>query len=85
MKRGGFLTETDRERLDRFPTEIDVEAVRKFFTIRSSDRDDVISRRYGSAGRLAGGLQIGAMRFLGFVPADLVTAPIEVIQYVGCH
>ena len=77
MKRGGFLTGADREALSRFPSQIDADDVRRCFTLIAADFGGVIDRRYGAAGKLAGGLQIGAVRLLGFVPSDLSSAPPE--------
>ena len=83
MKRGGFLTKADRGALGRFPSEIDADDIRRCFTLMPADFTEVIDRRYGAAGKLAGGLQIGAVRLLGFVPADLSSAPSEVVRFVG--
>ena len=83
MDRGGFLTAEDREALSRFPAQIDVDALRRYFTLTPADFAAVVDRRYGPAAKLAAGLQIGAVRLLGFVPADLSTAPGGVVRYVG--
>ena len=83
MKRGGFLTKTDREALLRFPSEIDADDIRRCFTLTPADFGEVIDRRYGAAGKLAGGLQIGAVRLLGFVPGDLSSVPKEALRFVG--
>ncbi len=83
MKRGGFLTGADREALSKFPSQIDADDIRRCFTLIAADFGGVIDRRYGAAGKLAGGLQIGAVRLLGFVPSDLSSAPPEVVRFVG--
>ena len=83
MKRGGFLTRADREALSKFPSQIDADDIRRCFTLIAADFGGVIDRRYGAAGKLAGGLQIGAVRLLGFVPSDLSSAPPEVVRFVG--
>ena len=83
MKRGGVLTAADREALSRFPPQIDPDDLRWCFTFTPADFTKVIDRRYGTAAQLAAGLQIGALRLLGFVPADLSTAPTEVLRYVA--
>ena len=83
MKRGGFLTRADREALGRFPSEIDTDDIGRCFTLIPADFAEVIDRRYGAEGKLAGGLQIGVIRLLGFVPADLSSAPRQVARFVG--
>ena len=83
MKRGGFLTSADREALDRFPAEVDADDLDRCFALTSSDRSEIVARRYGPAARLAGGLQLGALRLLGFVPSDLSTAPGHVVRQVA--
>lgn len=78
-ERGGFISAAERVALDRFP-DIDDVTIRCFDL---SPRDlELIHRRRTDAGRLAGGLQIGALRWLGFVPPDLESAPPSVVDYV---
>jgi len=83
LQRGGFLTASDRDELSGFPAEIAPDDLVRCFTIRRSDHAEVVERRYGPAGRMAAGLQIGALRLLGFVPADLATAPADVVRFVA--
>jgi len=81
MQRGGFLTQSDREALDRFPPEIDV--LRRCFWLGEHERREVVERRYGPAARLAGGLQLGALRLLGFVPTGVALATEQKRRW-GC-
>jgi TnpA family transposase len=83
--RGGFLTDADRAALDRFPLEIDDHDLRRCFALTEFDRSEIVERRYGPAGRLAAGLQLGALRLIGFVPADLMTAPADVTHFVAAQ
>lgn len=83
MDRGGFLAAGEREALDRFPVEIDPEDVSRCFSLRPSDFSAVLDRRATAPGRLVGGLQLGALRLLGFVPADVSSAPVEVVDFVA--
>jgi TnpA family transposase len=83
--RGGFLSAADRVSLDRFPDVVEVDELRRCFPVADSDRAAVIDRRYGAAARLAGGLQIGSLRLLGFVPAELELAPPPVVEYVAAQ
>ena len=80
VDRGGFVSDTDRRALEQFPTFVEDPA--SYFTLLADDLELVMAR-YGSAARLAGGLQIGAMRLLGFVPFDLTTAPSDVVGFVA--
>jgi len=83
LKRGGFLTASDRDELARFPAEIGPDDLVRCFALRPSDHAEVVEGRYGPAGRLAAGLQIGALRLLGFVPSDLTTALPDVVRFVA--
>jgi len=74
---------SDRDDLSGFPAEIDADDLARCFTLHPSDHTEIVGRRHGPAGRLAAGLQIGALRLLGFVPADLSTATEVAIRYVA--
>lgn len=83
MQRGGFLNDVERSALGRFPDDIAGDALRRCFTITDRDRAVVVARRYGASGRLAGGLQLGGVRLLGFVPDDLSSAPDHAVVHVA--
>ncbi|MCP4303888.1 MAG: Tn3 family transposase, partial [bacterium] len=83
MKRGGFLTKADRAALDRFPIEVDAHDLRRCFTISEYEQAEIVDRRRWPGMKLAAGLQLGALRLIGFVPADLATAPLEVVNFVA--
>lgn len=80
VDRGGFVSDTDRRALEQFPTFVEDPA--NYFTLLAEDLELVMAR-YGSAARLAGGLQIGAMRLVGFVPFDLTAAPSDIVDFVA--
>ena len=82
MKRGGFLKAADREALGRFPPQVDADDLRRCFTLTPTDFTELIERRHGEGARVAAGLQIGAVRLLGFVPDDLSTVPDAVLGFV---
>lgn len=82
MDRGGFIRAVEREGLDRFPDNVDDEDLVGCFTLSGDDLDFVRSRR-GRAGRLAGGVQIGALRLLGFIPEEVGAAPAPVVAFVA--
>src|SRR5215212_1712733 len=79
---GQFLTLAERERLSRFPATIDAEDLAIYFTLGSADRQQSRVHRQPH-NRLGFALQICALRFLGFCPDDLTTAPAEAVQYVA--
>ena len=83
MKRGGFLTTSDRATLDRFPIKVDAQDLRRCFTISEHDRAEIVDRRRSPGAKLAAGLQLGALRLIGFVPSDLATAPADVVSFVA--
>jgi len=75
---GQFLTEAERERLRRFPAEIPPADVIAYFTLSPADLVQVHHQR-GDHNRLGFALQLGALRYLGFSPDDLTTAPASVV------
>lgn len=81
--RGRFLSSSEQAALDRFPAEVDPDDLTGCFSLTEEDQADIIARRYGPGGRLAGGLQIGALRLLGFVPFEVSTAPESAIRFVA--
>src|ERR1700752_4654073 len=78
----GFLTATERDRLNHFPTPIPDEDLRAFFWL-SEDDQHVLNRQRETHTRLGFALQLCALRYLGFAPDDLSTAPAEVVGYVA--
>ena len=81
--RGRFLSSSEQAALDRFPAEIEPDDLTSCCSLTNEDHHGIVSRRYGPGGRLAAGLQIGALRLLGFVPADVTTAPESAIRFVA--
>ena len=78
----GFLTEAERERLNRFPDEIPYEDLSAYFTL--SDRDiQAIQRQRGDPNRLGFALQLCALRYLGFAPDDSSTAPPAAVRFIA--
>jgi TnpA family transposase len=75
---GQFLTDAERERLRQFPAEIPPSDVIAYFTLSPADLAQVRHQR-GDHNRLGFALQLGALRYLGFSPDDLTTAPASVV------
>ena len=79
---GRFLTDAERERLTRFPAEVPPEDLVSAFTLSPKDITKVLLHR-GQPNYLGFGLQMCAVRYLGFTPDDLLTAPSSVVKYVA--
>jgi hypothetical protein len=52
-----------------------------FFTLTKEDRR-FVKRHYGASGQLGVALQLCALRFLGFIPEDLESAPEAAIEFL---
>ena len=79
---GRFLTDAERERLRRFPTEVPPEDLVAYFTLSDRDQDQV-RRQRGGANRLGFALQLCTLRYLGFVPDPLRSVPPAVIAHLA--
>ena len=79
---GRFLTDAERERLTRFPAEVPPEDLVSAFTLSPKDITRVLLHR-GQPNYLGFALQMCALRYLGFAPDDLSTAPASVVKYVA--
>ena len=77
-----FLTTAERERLNRFPEPIPDEDLRVFFTLSDHDIQAVRKQR-GAPNQLGFALQLCALRYLGFAPDDLGTAPDAAVTFVA--
>ena len=79
---GSFLNDTERERLRGFPAEIPSEDLIGYFTL--SERDRLLVRGQRRAhNRLGFALQVCALRYLGFVPAKLHSAPPAAVGHLA--
>lgn len=78
----GFLTAAERDRLGRFPADIPDEDRIAHFTLFARDREK-IGRLRGAHNQLGFASQLCALRYLGFVPDELTTAPHEIINFVA--
>jgi hypothetical protein len=79
---GSFLTDTERERLKRFPSEVTPQDLGAYFTLSNRDRAQV-QRQRGGPNRLGFALQLCTLRYLGFVPDPLRSAPPSVISHLA--
>ena len=72
----------EREAWSRFPQRIEEDALGAFFTLTTND-SVAIRRLYGDHNRLAVALQVCGLRWLGFIPEDLWSAPERAVSYLG--
>jgi TnpA family transposase len=79
---GQFLSNAERERLNRIPGNISKADLASFFTLTDSDLR-VIPVKSSGYNRLGFALQISALRYMGFCPDDLTTTPPSVVRYVA--
>ena len=77
-----FLSDAERERLARFPTEIAAEDLHNYFTLSPADRLH-LQLHHRLHHHLGVALQLCALRYLGFAPDDLTTAPATAVQYLA--
>lgn len=77
-----FLTHSERERLNQFPTEIPKADLIPFFTLTEEDLNQVPIRS-ADYNRLGFALQLCTLRYLGFCPDRLDQAPSDVIFYIA--
>jgi len=78
----GFLTSAERERLDRFPEHVPDDDLFAFFHLSEADHKVIANQREPQT-RLGFALQLCALRYLGFAPDDLSTAPWDAVVYVA--
>ncbi len=76
------LTDAERARLTGFPQEVAEEELFSHFALTGPDRGLVPSRATPAV-RLGFALALCAVRYLGFCPDDLASAPESVLWYVG--
>jgi len=79
---GQFLSAAERERLERFPPDIVEDDLNTFFTLSSSDIAQ-LPVQSAPPHRPGFALQLCALRYLGFSPTDLTTAPTGAVAYVA--
>ncbi len=77
-----FLTLKDRERLTGFPEEIPQWDLITYFTLTEHD-DSLMNTYQGASNRLGAALQLCAVRYLGFCPANLHTTPSDVLVFLA--
>jgi len=79
---GAFFTAKERERLAGFPEDIPHWDLITYCTLTEHDRA-LIDTYHGDANRLGTALQLCAVRYLGFCPADLQAAPVAMVAFLA--
>jgi hypothetical protein len=77
-----FLSDAEIERLGGWPEAIDPPDLARYFDLDAVDLE-FVRRQHSSAAQLGVGLQLCALRWLGFVPEDLTTAPPDAITVLA--
>ncbi|MGC9221811.1 MAG: Tn3 family transposase [Solirubrobacteraceae bacterium] len=73
-----FLSDTEVERLESFPDQIDERELARYFTLDTHDLE-FVRRQHSTAGQLGIAVALCSLRWLGFVPDDLPAAPAAAI------
>lgn len=79
---GQFLTKAEREQLSSFPPHPTEDDIITFFTL-SSHELTIVKKRSGELNRLFFAIQLGGLRYLGFVPDDLEKTPLVIVEYLA--
>lgn len=82
MKKRGFLTAVERERLSTCPKDISDWDLGRFFTLTPDDIQ-LLKQLRGDDNHLGFALQLCMLRYLGFIPKDLCDPPATVIKLAG--
>ena len=79
---GQLFSDAERRRLTGFPDRVSPEDLVTFYTLTRADRA-AVNQCGDDTGRLGFALQLGTLRYLGFCPDDLVSAPGEVVGFLA--
>jgi Domain of unknown function (DUF4158) len=79
-----ILSDAERLAWERFPQDPDPDVIGVYFTLADGEVDD-LRRLPTPAGRLATAIAAAAIRWLGFVPAELEHAPTAGVQRLAAQ
>src|SRR5450755_2106675 len=77
-----FLSGAEIERLEGWPEAIDPPGLARYFDLDADDLE-FVRRQHSPAAQLGVALQLCSLRWLGFVPDDLTTAPPDAITVLA--
>lgn len=78
----GFLTDEEREHLSTCPRDNSSEEVSRFFTLTATDLE-IVRQQRNPHNQLGFALQLCTLRYLGFMPNDLLTPPPFIIRLLA--
>lgn len=79
-----ILSDAERLPWERFPQDLDPDVIGVYFTLVDGEVDE-LRRLPTPAGRLATAIAVAAIRWLGFVPAELEHAPSAGVQRLAAR
>ena len=79
-----FLSDADRDRLNRFPEDIAQQDLKDFFWLSEDERQKIMRLR-GDHNRLGLALQLSCLRYLGFFPNNTMECPLEAVQFLAAQ
>ena len=77
-----FLSAAERAKLSNYPEDIESGALGRFFTLTSTDLNMALQQR-GDHNRLGFALQLTSLRYLGFIPDNLLSPPTEIVRLLA--
>ena len=77
-----FLTDKDREQLSNFPSTVEENELITHFFLSPADHEQIAFQR-GDPNRLGFALLLCALRYIGFFPGELQTAPPHGVAYLA--
>ncbi len=81
---GQFFTLAERQQLQSFPASPTEDDIITFFNLSKSELA-LVKKRSGHLNRLVFAIQLGALRYLGFIPDDFVKTPSSIVDYLACQ
>jgi TnpA family transposase len=78
-----FLSDAEIQRLESFPECIERRDLARFFSLAGQDDLAFVRGQRGAPNQLGIALQLGSLRWLGFIPEDLSGAPAEALALLG--
>ena len=79
-----FFTLAERQQLQSFPASPTEDDIITFFNLSKSELA-LVKKRSGHLNRLVFAIQLGALRYLGFIPDDFVKTPSSIVDYLACQ
>jgi TnpA family transposase len=76
-----LFSSADRERLSRYPNNTTHDDLIRYFTLNEDDLHVTLKQR-GDANRLGFALHLCTLRYLGFLPTDLLEPPADILHYL---